>query len=324
MQQEQDLAVAAAYASGKPVQQQRHAQNVERPQQQHQGFTPYELDTYDGAYQDLPSVDDLEVAAAAAAAAMEAVDMTCSPAESDEEDDSSDTDTSSSEYESSEDGEEAPSSTSSLLVKSDLFVTASGEVKILIRPLATEQLNGIGFPDSSDSDTSSESDVAEISDISEMREIISRMDDDDDGDHDKDEGHAQLPPVKPLDVVIGESEALLPAGTVSSILDGTIVVQEAENGRALSEGTVLCSQDRIPIGRVEDTFGPVMCPLYTLRWAGQGDMPLSLVQGAPIFTTQKLAEYLLPEQLYTNGAAAAEDDLEEEELEFSDDEKASV
>lgn len=49
------------------------------------GFTPYDLDTYDGAYQDLPSVDDLEVAAAAAAAAMEAVDMTCSPAESNEE-----------------------------------------------------------------------------------------------------------------------------------------------------------------------------------------------------------------------------------------------
>lgn len=68
---------------------------------------------------------------------------------------------------------------------------------------------------------------------------------------------------------------------------------------------MLCSQDRIPIGRVEDTFGPVMCPLYTLRWAGQGDMPPSLVQGAPIFTTQKLAEYLLPEQLYTNVSPAA-------------------
>ena len=78
------------------------------------------------------------------------------------------------------------------------------------------------------------------------------------------------------------------------------VMQEAENGRALCEGTVLCSQDRIPIGRVEDTFGPVMCPLYTLRWAGQGQMPSSLVVGCPVFTTQALAEYLLPEQLYTN------------------------
>lgn len=62
---------------------------------------------------------------------------------------------------------------------------ASGEVKVIMKPLDTEQLNGVGFPGSSDSDTSSESDVAEITDISEMREIISRMDDDDDGDHDK-------------------------------------------------------------------------------------------------------------------------------------------
>lgn len=78
------------------------------------------------------------------------------------------------------------------------------------------------------------------------------------------------------------------------------ITQEAENGRALCEGTVLCTQDRIAIGRIEDTFGPVMSPLYTLRWAGQGDMPPSLALHAPVFTTQKLAEYLLAEQLYTN------------------------
>ena len=41
----------------------------------------------------------------------------------------------------------------------------------------------------------------------------------------RDEAHAHLPPVEPLDVEIGESETLLPAGTVSSILEGTIVVQ---------------------------------------------------------------------------------------------------
>ena len=41
----------------------------------------------------------------------------------------------------------------------------------------------------------------------------------------RDEAHAHLPPVEPLDVEIGESETLLPAGTVSSMLEGTIVVQ---------------------------------------------------------------------------------------------------
>ena len=41
-----------------------------------------------------------------------------------------------------------------------------------------------------------------------------------------------------------------------------MLLQETENARALSEGTVLCSEERVPIGRIEDTFGPVMCPLY--------------------------------------------------------------
>ncbi len=36
---------------------------------------------------------------------------------------------------------------------------------------------------------------------------------------------AHLPPLEPLDVEIGESEALLAAGTISSIMEGTIVVQ---------------------------------------------------------------------------------------------------
>ena len=82
-----------------------------------------------------------------------------------------------------------------------------------------------------------------------------------------------------------------------------LLLQETKNARALSEGTVLCSEERVPIGRIEDTFGPVMCPLYALRWAGQGEMPSSLAVGSPVFTTQKLAEYLLAEQLYTNVSA---------------------
>lgn len=82
-----------------------------------------------------------------------------------------------------------------------------------------------------------------------------------------------------------------------------MTLQETENARALSEGTVLCSQERIAIGRVQDTFGPVMCPLYALQWQGQGEMPSSIAVGSPVFTTQKLAEYLLAEQLYTTVSA---------------------
>ena len=50
------------------------------------GFQQYEQDSYEGGYGDLPSVDDLEVAAAAAAAAMEEVTTRAIPADSDGED----------------------------------------------------------------------------------------------------------------------------------------------------------------------------------------------------------------------------------------------
>ncbi len=50
------------------------------------GFPQYEQESCDGGYGDLPSVDDLEVAAAAAAAAMEDADMAHSLADSDDED----------------------------------------------------------------------------------------------------------------------------------------------------------------------------------------------------------------------------------------------
>lgn len=49
-------------------------------------FQQYEQESYEGGYGDLPSVDDLEVAAAAAAAAMEEVTTHASPVDSNDED----------------------------------------------------------------------------------------------------------------------------------------------------------------------------------------------------------------------------------------------
>ena len=52
------------------------------------GPAAYEADTYEGSYGELPSVDDLEVAAAAAAAAMDEADPSnSSPAESSSDED---------------------------------------------------------------------------------------------------------------------------------------------------------------------------------------------------------------------------------------------
>ena len=72
----------------------------------------------------------------------------------------------------------------------------------------------------------------------------------------------------------------------------------------MSEGTPLCLGDRQLVGKVEDVFGPVMEPLYSLRYACGPKMPSDLTVGAQMFCIQRLTEYILPQELYVKGYAA--------------------
>ena len=47
--------------------------------------------------------------------------------------------------------------------------------------------------------------------------------------------------------------------------------------------SVICLEDRSPVGRIEEVFGPVMMPLYALRCAGycRSMMCHSVLQYAP-------------------------------------------
>lgn len=57
-----------------------------------------------------------------------------------------------------------------------------------------------------------------------------------------------LPPVAPLEEEIRAEEPLEVAGKVTALLEGMVVVQCPENGRALLEGSVLCLEDRSAVG----------------------------------------------------------------------------
>ena len=81
-------------------------------------------------------------------------------------------------------------------------------------------------------------------------------------------------------------------------------LQAPENGRAVSEGTPLCLGDRQLVGRVEDVFGPVMEPLYSLRYACGPQMPSGIAVGTQMFCIQRLTDYILPQELYVKGCAA--------------------
>ena len=82
-----------------------------------------------------------------------------------------------------------------------------------------------------------------------------------------------------------------------------LLLQVPDHGRALSEGTVLCLEDRRVVGAVEEVFGPILSPLYAFRWAGRGQQAAEVAAGARVFTTARLAHYVAEESLQTKVSA---------------------
>ena len=49
--------------------------------------------------------------------------------------------------------------------------------------------------------------------------------------------------------------------------------------------SVLLLEDKTPLGRVEEVFGPLTMPLYALRYGGPQPPPAALAAGARVFFT---------------------------------------
>jgi hypothetical protein len=59
---------------------------------------------------------------------------------------------------------------------------------------------------------------------------------------------------------------------------------------------VLCLEDRTPLGRVTEVFGPVQAPLYALRYSGSsGAPPDSVAAGTHVCAVARYASALEPE-----------------------------
>lgn len=125
-----------------------------------------------------------------------------------------------------------------------------------------------------------------------------------------------MPPLERLVITIPD-EPLHPAGTLTSVVEGCLVVQGRPGATPLDVGSALCTADRLPLGLVEDIFGPVNAPLYVLRFAGEsGEPPASLQPGVEVFAVPSMMQ--LVEQAALEGAwqGAGSDQGEDE----SDDE----
>ncbi|KAJ3073012.1 hypothetical protein HDU98_002392 [Podochytrium sp. JEL0797] len=132
----------------------------------------------------------------------------------------------------------------------------------------------------------------------------------------------ELPPIEDLDIQIPSTAHLTPIGEIFALIDTTIVIESSPTTTVtLDADSILCTKDRKVIGKVFETFGPVVKPMYSVRCTTTA----GLTAGEQVFYVEEMAKYVFAAQLrLLKGSDASNRDDEEvgaEEMEFSDDEQ---
>ncbi len=130
-------------------------------------------------------------------------------------------------------------------------------------------------------------------------------------------------------------------GSISGVVESTVVVQHKEGCNVYDIGSVLCVQKQaeaetgaetgaeaaasfLPLGYVDEVFGPVKAPLYSLR-CDSATIASHCRAGVRVFGVQRLSSVVVEKSLYTKGYDNSgkhdEEVLPGEEDAYSDDEK---
>jgi len=135
-------------------------------------------------------------------------------------------------------------------------------------------------------------------------------------------------PVEPVTgIVISDSSSLYRAGSIMSRMADMVVIQGSRNSKVLDSGSVVCLDDRTALGRVDDVFGPVTEPFYTVRFAKESDIPAGAVTGATVFYPGDASSFVMPDAIKNQGSDASNRNDEEpapKELDYSDDEEEAM
>jgi len=104
----------------------------------------------------------------------------------------------------------------------------------------------------------------------------------------EDEPGAPVIDVSKLPDKLSETDTKEPVGHVQSNVQGLLVVQGEEDGKALDLHSVVCLEDGRVLGAVVDVFGPVTLPHYLVLASPNVKDPPSL--GAAVFAATSLEE----------------------------------
>ncbi|RLN89351.1 hypothetical protein BBJ28_00018209 [Nothophytophthora sp. Chile5] len=123
-----------------------------------------------------------------------------------------------------------------------------------------------------------------------------------------------------------ELTADCPIAHCGSILNASVpglmlTIKSNPNTQPLDEGSVLCLEDRTVLGCVDEVFGPVLMPMYVVRFESAAKMPEKALANAAVFYATEHTTYIVPEEIKDKGTDASNIfDEETDETVFSDDE----
>ncbi|KAH7438806.1 hypothetical protein KP509_04G032200 [Ceratopteris richardii] len=135
-----------------------------------------------------------------------------------------------------------------------------------------------------------------------------------------------LPPVPKVCINLQPHHTMVPIGYVSSMIELKLIVEGTEGLQPLAEGSILwLTEQRSPLGIVDELFGPVKKPFYVVRYNTTSEVPDGAREGAQVSYVRDFADFVLNNSdLYAKGYdnfAEDEEDLSDSEVAFSDDEK---
>ncbi|KAL3676983.1 hypothetical protein R1sor_026931 [Riccia sorocarpa] len=226
----------------------------------------------------------------------------------------------------------------SVLKNGILSSTGLGKMGLVLVNDSSTEAESESSEEEEDSEEESESDDDDSSDISsseedeEMRTIKEKIRNCEETKEEIEPPRTKnevsvLPPVPKVEAVLQPHHVCISIGIVLSVVDRYIVVEGKEDSTVVNDGSILwLSESRVPLGIVDEVFGPVRRPYYSLRFNEVAEIHESAKVGADVGYVQEFAEFVLKDNpsLYKKAIDASgldDEELSEEEIEFSDDEK---
>ncbi|EPZ35667.1 H/ACA ribonucleoprotein complex, subunit Gar1/Naf1 domain-containing protein [Rozella allomycis CSF55] len=114
-------------------------------------------------------------------------------------------------------------------------------------------------------------------------------------------------------------------GTIFSALDDNIVIQTTVECEPLNLDSLIVLEDRQILGNVFDTFGPIVCPFYTVRIPLATFPNASSLIGKNVYYVKNQTEFINTREIMkfkgTDASNQYDEEIDADEIEFSDDEK---